>query len=222
MRETKFLAFQKQYEKAHTIAARRLRDKLNERAYLEWFDKFFGPRTRAEFYVILGMLNGGANYGTGVRYLDGREQITPVLGADTFDKKGVLRFDDGIVPLVVHEFGHSYTNPLVDRFAARLEAAGRRIYPHRAVVMRPQAYANWKVMMDESLVRACVVRYLRATDGEQTAERRIGYEHERGFTWTGELSQLLGEYETNRAKFPTLEAFMPRIADFFDEHAQKF
>ena len=221
VRETKFLAFQKQYEELHTTAARRLRDKLNERSYLEWFDKFFGPRTRAEFYVILGMLNGGANYGVGVRYRDGREQITPVLGAATFDKEGVPLFDDSIVPLVVHEFAHSYTSPLVDRFKTQLAVAGRRIYPHRAAVMRRQAYGSWKVMMDESLVRACVVRYLSATDGEQTAAERVAYEHEKGFTWTGELVQLLDEYETNRAKFPTLESFMPRIVDFFDAHAQQ-
>ena len=33
-----------------------------------------------------------------------------------------------------------------------------------------------------------------------------------------ELAELLGEYEEHRDKFPTLDAFFPRIKEFFDDY----
>jgi hypothetical protein len=123
------------------------------------------------------------------------------------------------LPTVVHEFCHSYVNPLVNQHAGELEKAGQRIFFTVAEAMKRQAYPGWQTMMYESLVRACVVRYRLATEGEAAAERQIIQENTNRFYWMRDLSNLLGEYEANRNKYPTLESFFPEIVAFFDKYA---
>ncbi len=205
----------------YAAAAERLGEVVARHDYVQWFESFFGVHPGATFKAIPGLLNGGANYGVGIRFPDGTEQITPVIGVWDFDVDGVPVFGDGISGTIAHELCHSYTNPIVDRFADRLQAAGIRIYPRVAVAMRRQAYGDWKTMMYESLVRACTVRFARASEGEAAATAEIAHHRQRGFTWIAGLSNLLGEYERDRDRYPDLATFMPRIVEFFDQEADR-
>ncbi len=220
--KTKFNEFFKKHNALYEATANRMTKKLNERAYLDWFDRFFGTRPGAKFYVIVGLLNGGGCYGAGLRDLEGQEEITPIIGAWRFDGEGIPVFTGRIVPTVVHEFCHSYTNPIVDGHADKLEPAARRMFKHCEQTMRRQAYGNWKTLMYESLVRACVVRYMATTDGKAAAAREIRAQHGRGFKWIGELSEVLADYESQRKQYPSLEGFMPRIVRFFEGYADRY
>ncbi|KAK0329395.1 hypothetical protein LTR94_037031, partial [Friedmanniomyces endolithicus] len=75
-------------------------------------DGFFGASPGLDFVAVIGLLNGGGNYGVSVRYPDGRAEISPVIGAGRFGGDGVPVFGDDDVGLIVHEFSHTYTNPL--------------------------------------------------------------------------------------------------------------
>jgi hypothetical protein len=222
VKATGFNEFFAAHQKLYAAAAERMASKLNERALLKWFDKFFGSRPGAEFGAIVGMLNGGCCYGSSLRHLDGREQISPVLGVWQFDDDGIPVINDGIIGTAVHEFCHSYTNPLADKYAEQLAPAGKRIFPHCAAAMRGQAYGSWQTVMRESLVRVCVVRYMRATSGALAASKEIKRQHGRGFKWMGALSMLVEEYEADRERYKTFDAFMPRVVEFFNEHAKEY
>ncbi len=50
------------------------------------------------------------------------------------------------------------------------------------------------------------------------AERSANYHINRGFHWTKELSELLGQYEKQRDKYQTLDAFMPEIVKLFGNY----
>jgi len=78
--------------------------------------------------------------------------------------------------------------------------------------------STWRTMMRESLVRACEVRYAMANDGRERAERTANYHISRGFHWTKELSELLGQYEKQRDKYQTLDVFMPEIVKLFQNY----
>ena len=73
-------------------------------------------------------------------------------------------------------------------------------------------------MMRESLVRACVVRYMAATKGPEAAKKQIENEINRSFLWMQGLSDLLIQYEKNRDKYKTLDTFFPKIVDFFNNY----
>jgi hypothetical protein len=220
--QTGFRDFLARHQQLYDAAAEHMTEQLNQRDYVGWFDRFFGERPRAKFSVIVSLLNGPCNYGVRVSLPDGGEEIISIIGAEEFDADGIPAFGAGNVPTIVHEFCHSYVNPLVDQHAPQLQPAAERIFAHCATTMREQAYGTWQTMMRESLVRACVVRYLYSTEGADAARRQEQKEEQRGFRWVGELAKTIGAYEAERERYASFEEFMPRVVEFFDQYADRY
>jgi hypothetical protein len=126
-------------------------------------------------------------------------------------------FDVDVLPTVVHEFCHSFVNPVVDRHLAELEPPMARIFPFVEIAMRDQHYPNPRSVLYESLVRAS--RYLATNEGSKSAGKQVMIDVGFGFLWIGELVKLLGEYEAERSSLLQLDAFSPRIALLFAETA---
>jgi hypothetical protein len=221
-RQSGFSGFFRAHRALYKEAARRMRDTLSRRGYLAWFDKFFGARPQARFHVYIGMLNGGCCYGSGIQFPGGAEEICPVIGAWTFDADGVPTFGEGIAGTVVHELCHSYTNAYVNKHEAALRPAGEAMFRHCAERMKQMAYGTWQTMMYESLVRACVVRYLDDTDGPAAARKEIARQRGKGFEWVGDLSAVLAKYEADRQRYPTFDDYMPQVVAFFDAYAESY
>ena len=55
----------------------------------------------------------------------------------------------------------------------------------------------------------------RAAEAAAEIEEQV----EAGFVWTGELYELLGEYERDREAYPSMAEFMDRVVGFFREFA---
>jgi hypothetical protein len=216
-----FQKFIEEHRKLYESTESQLRTLLKKQAHLDWFNTFFGDRPGAAFVVVPALLNGPCNYGSSRRTADGREELYCILGVWYADKAGKPAFSGDQVSTIVHEFCHSYANPIIDRHSAELQAAGEKIFPAVARRMNAMAYGNWKTMFYESLVRACVLRYTRHHEGAVAAWMATQRERANGFAWMGGLSDLLGEYETHRDKYPTLESFAPRLMAFFDDYAKK-
>jgi hypothetical protein len=219
-KRSKFKDFLADHQELYDQTAGRLKQTLSRHAHLEWFEGFFGAKPKASFHVVAGMLNGASCYGP--RMITGKtEEMYCILGVWQRDREGAPRFGRSVVPTVVHEFGHSFVNPLVAKHAADFEKAGKKIYGRVAKTMKRQAYGHWETMIHESIVRAGVVRYRLAQEGMLAGLGEIQQQQIRGFAWVGELSGLLGQYEQQRDKYPRFEAFMPRIVEFFDEYASR-
>lgn len=198
-----------------------MRATLAQHADLVWFDRFFGVRAAARFRLVLGLLNGGSNYGPSVLAADGTEDLYCVLGCWQTDGDGKPVFGRTVVSTVAHEFCHSYCNPLVDRHLDALATAGARLFALTEDAMRAQAYANPRTLLCESLVRACVVRYVATTQGERDAAAEVAAQQRRSFLWVGDLAALLADYERARERYPDLDAFAPRLVEFFDGAAAR-
>ncbi len=214
---TDFAGFVSAQAAFHAAACARVSDLLAEHTKLAWFDAFFGARPQATFRLSLGMLNGGANYGPRARDAAGNETLYSVLGVWLVDADGAPTFDESVVSTIVHEFCHSYCNHLIDARRDELRPAGEALWPHVEPSMRAQAYGNWETMLRESLVRACVVRYLAATRGERAARMEIEVQRRNDFLWIEGLADLLATYEATRTEHPALADFMPRVVALFAE-----
>jgi hypothetical protein len=218
-RESSFNGFLKEHQPMYDRAVKRLRSLLEKEAHLEWFDDFFGARPGAEFHIALGIVNGPGNYGPHFKLADSEEYYC-ILGVwkCRFLGLGEPKFDKTMLPTVIHEFCHSYANPIVDAHLTQLEKSGEKIFEKVRDKMQSMAYSNWQTMMRESLVRACVVRYMAASEGPNAAQRQINSEVGLGFLWIPELSDLLAQYEHQRDKYPTVDTFFPNIVDFFNNY----
>jgi Domain of unknown function (DUF4932) len=222
VKDSSFQEFIKQHRPLYQTTVARMQTLMEKEAHLKWFDAYFGSRSQANFTVALGLLNGGGCYGPHFRAADGREELYCVLGVWQTDQQGVPEFTRAVLDTVVHEFCHSYANPIITRHQAELSASGEALFALVAARMRSQAYGSAHTMLCESLVRASTVRYLRQYEGEEAARRAIQSEKRKGFLWMQEMSDLLGEYEAHRDQYRTLEDFSPRLIAFFAESAKNF
>ena len=143
-----------------------------------------------------------------------------MLGVWKTDAAGDPVFNKSMLPTVIHEFCHSYANPLVDTNLDGLRGPGERLYESVRSQMGRQAYGNWQTMMRESLVRASVVRYLARIEGVAAAKRQSDEDAAKAFAWVPALADLLGAYEASRETYPTLEGFMPEVERFIEEYAE--
>lgn len=192
--------------------AERILPALAKAKAVEWFDGFFGKKAGANYVVIPGLLCGGGNYGVGVRFADGTpEELRPVLGIHRWDAEGLPVYGDQDVGTYIHELCHSYTNPIVDRHLATLEPSATRIYPVVARRMARMAYSSWQIVMYETFVRACVVRYMADVQSAAAGERQAKEERDNGFTWVPAIAERLGTYTAHRDRYATFEDFLPEI-----------
>jgi hypothetical protein len=220
VKDSLFQEFIEQHRPLYQTTVTRMQTLMEKEAHLEWFDAYFGRRSQASFTVALGMLNGGGCYGPHFRAGDGREELYCVLGVWQTDKQGLPEFTRDMLGTVAHEFCHSYANPLIERHLTELGASGDALFKQVSDRMRAQAYGSGQTLLCESLVRACVIRYLRQYEGEEAAQRAIQAEKRNGFLWMQGMSDLLGEYEAHREQYPALEDFSPRLVAFFAETAK--
>ncbi len=221
VKDSDFMNFVRSQADLHTLAASRMQAVMDQHGVVDWFETFFGARAGARFDLMLGLLNGPASYGARIRLSDRDEILYCILGVEGIDKEGKPEFQSNVLPVVVHEFAHSYCNPLVDKHAPELESPAQQIFALVEKSMRQMAYGTWQTMMRESLVRASVARYLLAQSGEAAARIQIESDRKRQFFWMADLSNLLGEYEKDRSLYPTLDDFFPRIAGFFRDYAPR-
>lgn len=169
VKESRFEAFFQAHRPLYELTETRMRQLLEQEVDLAWFDKFFGARPDGDLLVIPGLVNGGACYGLKRKEADGTEDLHAVMGVWLTDEAGQPRFDADIARFIVHELSHSYVNHVVEKHREAFGEAGEQIFQAVAKPMRRQAYGKWKIMIDESLVRASVVRYLAAHKGPEAA-----------------------------------------------------
>lgn len=219
--DTGFNAFFEAHRPLYQASELGLREVLDKHARLEWFDSFFGPREGAEFKAVVSLLAGGGNYGASLKLPGGGEELYSVLGVWRADKEGNPVFPPDMASTLVHELGHSYTNPVVESFRRQLRKPGEKLYAQVAERMKEQAYGNWSTMMMESVLRACELRYALATGGPEAVKKSVAYENSRSFYWVAELGELLARYEEQPRKYKDFAEFFPEVIAFFKAYAPK-
>lgn len=191
-----------------------------------WYEQFYGTEPKEQFEVIIGFVNGGANYGPS-RQLPGKPRDVFAIMGYALDENGESYYSSepqNYLTTLVHEFNHSFVNPLADdpRFKSRMRQPAETMYRLSLQVMRNSAYASWANLVNESIVRAAVIRYLIDNNTQiDDVRKSVIDEMSVGFYWTPELVKCLSKYSENRDKYPTLADYYPVIIEFFDEYTQK-
>jgi len=185
---------------------------ITDNVNFTWFENFFGTKTPEQFILVLGLLNGGNNYGANTESLDGLEEIYSIIGCRS-DSLGMPQYSPGATSIVAHEFNHSFCNPLIHKFYLELYPHAQTFFSLVETEMRQQRYGTVRTYLSETLVRASELKYrVEHSDNPSKIEKRgLCSEISSGFLWVDTLYHLLSFYEKNRDKYPTLEIFMPEI-----------
>lgn len=222
VKDTNFKNFIKNHHKLYKLSVSRMERVLQKYDVIDWLNSFYGKQPDSRFALILNLVNGPCCYAARTFLPNGSRELYSILGVWLIDDKKEPRFDSTVVPTIIHEFCHSYCNPIIDKYETQLKNAGEKIFPHVKNVMTRQAYSSWKTMMYESLVRASEIRFIKSKMGPEATEKRIQKEIKNNFFWIEELSNLLEEYELQRKKYSNLDQFFPKIVSFFEDYSKGF
>lgn len=207
-KKSNFHEWYQSLEPLHQQAVDSFKSKFN--VDYEWYDHFFGPVDNLSTQIILSFLNGPSNYGLSTELSSGGKLHSPVIGCISQDSNGNIYYSD-ILSVIIHEFCHPYCNPLVNKYWESMKDKANALFPKVESLMKSQAYSNAKIMMYETLVRVCTIRYLLSHGYSKYKERLITSEESMGFLMVRSLVEALEKREQNWAQYPTLDDFMPEI-----------
>jgi len=177
-----------------------------------WFRHFYGGPAGEQFNLIISLTNGGCNYGPEVQFNDGNEEMYAIIGTYRTDSLGQPVYLESQVSTIIHEYNHSFCNPLIDSCFTNMEQQANRLYRQASCDLQKLGYSGSRSMTYEILVRACVIRYYQEKNlDEDHIKQMIADEKSKGFLWIEELVNALSVYEKSRDQYPTLKDFMPEI-----------
>ncbi|WP_294316937.1 DUF4932 domain-containing protein [uncultured Chryseobacterium sp.] len=218
-RKSDFQKFFNEHSASYKKAVQEYRQSILNDFNQNWYSHFYGKAPNEEYKIILGYGNGGGNYGITLHPEHHKTIVYAVVGVSDFDSDGNAIFDKNeFQPLLIHEFNHSFVNYILEmkNYKSELKAPAEKIYSLVEKEMKSQAYGDWETMINESLVRAAVIRYMIDNHYPQsTIDEEIQMQRGRKFLWIKELTELLGKYEESRNRFPVLEDFYPEIIAFY-------
>lgn len=221
-RDTNSEQFFSENQQLYAEAAQRflpVYDKLDR----DWYSEFYGEEPTEKFIIVNGLGNGGGNYGPSVIFPDGRKEVYAIMGAWKTDDEGMVIFPvDDYFPTLLHEFNHSFVNGLQEEHSELFRNSAEIIFDGVKKEMKNGAYGSWETMLNEALVRAAVIKYMKDHNfpkdqiALETSEQK-----NRGFIWIEDLLIELETYDRNRTKYPTLEDYIPELAKAYADFAKK-
>lgn len=188
---------------------------------LKWYETFYGKEPHEKFVIVNGLANGPSNYGPNIVLENGQKEVYAIMGAWSVDSIGMVKFDtNSYFPILLHEFNHSFVNYLTEHNRNDLQESGKKLFVVVADNMKSQAYSDWETMINESIVRASVIKYMKDHPfNKEQIDDEMQKQLARGFLWINELCEELENYDKHRDKYPSFESYMPNIIIAFKNYA---
>ena len=205
-RETNFDAYFIQKELLYEQALLEIKSKLPRAPLLKAMEKFY--RHRFEEYTLLPSLTipSGMAFGITLTQKKGLEIINAfgpfALQQFNSDKKINMGFADEkhLRELSTHEFGHSFTNPALDKIPRDLINQSASLFKNIKTAMADQGYNNWTTCIDEHFVRAGEVVIARILGNHKDSEDlKKEYINTRKFIYLPLIIEELENYYKNPA-----------------------
>lgn len=116
-----FENFYNSNKKLYQVAVRNLEIATKEIDF-SWFGEFYGQLSQESYVLVAGMLLGYHNYGPSVKIDNKQKENFSILGVSSTTPEGLPYYSQNIVEdIAIHEFTHSFMNPLVDEFFQEME-----------------------------------------------------------------------------------------------------
>ena len=124
-------------------------------------------------------------------------------------------FDDAkeIDELTVHEFGHSFINPILDLSDnTEIIDAYENLFDPIKKEMKSQGYGSWRSCVAEHFVRLGEIRISYKLGDSVRAERlRDEYVNNRNFIYIPHLEKTIEEYEANRNLYKSIDDYITKL-----------
>lgn len=202
-KQSNFHQFFESHRGLYAVAERRM-DELLESINYQWFRSFFGNTVENKIPVYVSICNGPNNYAMPEGVLIG------MYG----DSEGMpFPTSDNTLFVLVHEFGHHYTNALSSKYWPQMQEAADAMYPYVREPLYRAAYGDPYTAMVEWLNNLFTLMYYRETDNDYL-EKETMYMTEKGFIWMQRSVEFMDNFYAHRDRYPYIEDFMPQLIGF--------
>lgn len=177
----------------------------------DWLEGFFGKQA-SEFHLIFApaMFPGGG-YGANIDSPNGELISYQILRErGTSSRAPDLPSGRYLEYLSLHEWGHSFVNPVLDVLTDEVSEL-QLLFTPVATKMRNKAYPDVHVFMNEQVLRAVTTLAAEELYDEETYQEWLLNEEEAGFYLTKDVIGMLREYKSNRDTYPTFESYAPTL-----------
>lgn len=179
-------------------------------AYLE---EYYGSKLGSYHLILSPLVHSG---GFNSKFIaDGEIEVYAIIGPNgeiehiPYFEKEYLEMD-----MILHEFGHSFVNPLTDKFQKEIETIKAKYYNETLREDgKSQAYGDWKQLFNELVIRAITIRIANKNFGTEKAQELLNYEKSIGFSLVENIVEILEEYENSREKYSKFGAFYPILIE---------
>lgn len=181
---------------------------------IEWNKAFYGGEINDEFHLVFApAMCFGGGYGATIEKPDGNKIIYQVI-RENGSTTTTPYFSSGndIGTLSLHEWGHSYVNPAVEKYDDDFSKYSLdELFKPVAEKMEKMAYGNITIFLNEQVLRACTIIAFEELYGQNTAKSYKSNYEKAGFYLTDFTIEVLKEYTSNRDKYPIFEDFIPYL-----------
>ena len=218
-KDTRFHKFFEQHRAFYDESVKHFENEVMSKFHQDWYARFYGTEAPGQFHIIINFTYGRSNNGVN-RQLPGQPlEVFAILG---YQLNPTTAQPQWFTDVLIHEFNHSFVNPLLDNAnnAALIEKVGQRLYMWSQPEMNNQAYNDWRIVINESIVRAIVFIYMMDNGliTKQTLNEMFNVTWRNGFRWTPELVNSLRHYANNRDKYKTLNDYYPEIVKCLSQY----
>jgi hypothetical protein len=198
-RETDFDSYFRSKDRMYEQALQEIKSKLPGSPFLPAMEKFY--RQHFEQYSLLPSLTIPSGMAFSVSNKQhGKTEIINLFGPfalQQFDTGAILNMgfadEKHIRELSTHEFGHSFTNPVLDKIPAKLISETAFRFDTIKAAMNDQGYTTWKACLYEHFVRAGeVIISASLGNNKDAAKLKAEYIEKRKFIY---LPLIIGELE---------------------------
>ncbi|MCB0450972.1 MAG: DUF4932 domain-containing protein [Confluentibacter sp.] len=178
-----------------------------------YLETYYGTKLGSYNLILSPLVHSG---GFNAEFIEnGKKQVYAIIGPNgeiehiPYFGKDYIEMD-----MILHEFGHSFVNPLLEKYASEIEKLKDKYYTQNLIKAGNQeGYSEWKYVFNELLLRATTIKITEKHFGAKKAKELLDYEIAIGFSLVENFVEILKTYEKNREKYPNFNKFYPILIE---------
>lgn len=179
-----------------------------------YLENFYGKKLNSYNLILSPLLHSGG-FNSETINQNGEKEVYALIGPNgeidfvPYFDKSYLETD-----LILHEFGHSFVNPLMEKHEKAIESLKPKYFTEKLEKhAKYQGYSKWKFVFNELLVRATTIKIAEKNFGKEKANELLEYEKSIGFGVVESILEILNEYDQNRNKYTDFDKFYPTLIE---------
>lgn len=178
-----------------------------------FLEDFYGGKL-SSYNLILSPLIHSGGFNSEIINASGEKMIYACIGPNgEIDFKPYFEKEFIEMDLLLHEFGHSFVNPLMDKYGEKIDSLKPHYYTEAfSKAAKGQGYTEWKYAFNEAVIRAATIIIAERHFGEEKASELMNYEKSVGFLVTEKIVDIISENYQPSA-YHSFATFYPVLLD---------